>query len=73
MTIDTLGGNVVDGIGTKLLEVIVIKINGGREKPALSVILVLNAGLHLFSRARAVSGRRDDNNLGRKHGNHLYK
>lgn len=51
-TIDSVGGNVVDGIFTELLQVIFTKIDGRRETTTLTVILAPNAVFHLFSPAR---------------------
>lgn len=56
MIIDIVRGKVVDGIGTGFPGVIFTKMYGRREKVALTVILDPNAGLHLFSPARAGLG-----------------
>lgn len=68
MTIDTVRGKVMGGVGTGVLGVTFTKIDGGREKIDLTVILAPNAGLHLFLSVRAGSGRCVARKAGRQRG-----
>lgn len=56
VTIDTVGGNVVGGIGTGFLKVIFSQIDRRKKNIVLTVILSPNADLYLFSPVRAALG-----------------
>lgn len=57
IAIDTVGDNVVEGAGNGLLEAIFAKIDGRKEKIALTAILSPKEGLHFFLSARTASGK----------------